>query len=130
MILKFCSIYICLLGFFYLILFICPLDVKRLKSFRSFTPWTHEPPPPSLIDNHYCLYVFIYMNKFWFMYWLIGLKSLRYFAMVLCTYPYAMELPFSSIKNEDLQMILSGSSNSSHSKQISKIMNKKKKEFL
>ena len=36
---KFCSKYICLLGFFYLKLFICPSDVKRPKSFRSFTPW-------------------------------------------------------------------------------------------
>ena len=39
MALKFCSIYICLLGFLSLKLFICPSDVKRPKSFRSFTPW-------------------------------------------------------------------------------------------
>ena len=38
--LKFCSKYICLLAFFYLKLFICPSDVKRPKSFMSFTTWT------------------------------------------------------------------------------------------
>ena len=38
--LKFCSKYIFLLGFFYLKLFICPSDVKKQKSFRAFTPWT------------------------------------------------------------------------------------------
>ena len=38
--LKFCSKYICLLGFFYLKLFICPSDVKRPKFSRNFTLWT------------------------------------------------------------------------------------------
>ena len=37
--------YVCLLGFFCLKLFTCPSDVKKTKSFRSFTPWTPTKAP-------------------------------------------------------------------------------------
>ena len=40
--------YVCLLGFFCLKLFICPSDVKKAKSFRSFTPWTPTKAPLSI----------------------------------------------------------------------------------
>ena len=51
--LTFCSKYIGLLGFFYFKLFISPLDVKKSKSFRGFSPRTSTEGPLQICCRAY-----------------------------------------------------------------------------